>query len=296
MLEICNWPNKDNNFKDFEYKIKILYIDSGCDIYHDEIKDNILIDESISFVDGDESLNDYTGHGTQIVSAITGNKFVKGLYKKCEIVMYKITNSQGITKFEWLYNALYQAIKMDYKVINISYSGINNDDKLIDSFQKLIDKAKQANIHICCSANNNQYSYGAVTIPGSLENVYTVGSLDFQNRKSSFNTQHKVDYYAPGGDDFFKVSRMESFIVLANSRLSDFNIGVEMGLDENYTLNFGNSIACSYFSCCIALILAMGIENFNTHITKKDIDTLYKENQNPNIILSTKEILLNGNI
>ncbi|MBM5957346.1 S8 family serine peptidase [Staphylococcus epidermidis] len=296
MLEICNWPNKDDIFENFDYKIKILYIDSGCDIYHNELKDNVLINESASFVEGDESLKDYTGHGTQIVSAIVGKNNINGLYKKCEIVMYKITDSQGITKFEWLYKALSQAIEENYKIINISYSGISNSDKLIDEFQKLIDKAVKSNIHICCSNNNNQYSDNTFVIPASLENVYSIGSLDYQNKISTFNKQNKADYYAPGGDDIFKTNKMESFILLANSELADFNVGEEIGVDKRYTLNFGNSIACSYFSCCLALILAMIDKNTHLQTSKKTVDKLYESYNNINAVLSTKEILLNGTI
>ncbi|SCU36942.1 epidermin leader peptide processing serine protease EpiP [Staphylococcus xylosus] len=294
MLEICNWPNKDNIFSNFNYNIKILYIDSGCDIYHDELRGNILINESISFVEGDKSLKDYTGHGTQMVSAIVGKNKVNGLYKKCKIVMYKITNSQGITKFEWLYKALSQAIKMNYKIINISYAGISTSQKLNKKFQRLIDEATEANIHICCSADNNQNDKDTFIIPASLKNVYTIGSLNFQNKISTFNKQSEVNYYAPGGDDVFRTNKIESFILLANSITSDFNIGAEMGLDKKYTLNFGNSIACSYFSCCIALILAMVNERFHIHISKKKLDELYKKSENINTLLNTKEILLNG--
>lgn len=89
---------------------------------------------------------------------------------------------------------------------------------------------------------------------------------------------------------------MESFILLANSELADFNVGEEIGVDKRYTLNFGNSIACSYFSCCLALILAMIDKNTHLQTSKKTVDKLYESYNNINAVLSTKEILLNGTI
>lgn len=294
LLEICNWPNKANIFDEFNYDIKILYIDSGCDVEHDEIKGNVLIDESISFVEGDKSLNDYTGHGTQIISAVVGKKHINGLYNKSKVVVYKITNSKGVSKFEWLYDALLHAIEKDYKVINISYSGVSNSDRLTEKFQKLVDKAKKANIHICCSASNERFNSNETIIPASLKGVYSIGSLDFQNKISLFNKHTIANYYAPGGDDIFQAENMKSYILLANSALSNFNIGSEIGLDKRYTLNFGNSIACSYFSCCVALIIAMLDKEHIACASKSFLDELYKKSGNTNILLRTREILLNG--
>lgn len=292
MFNICNWPNNDNYFNDVNNKIKILYIDSGCDIYHDELKGNILIDECLSFVDNDDTLLDYTGHGTQIVSAIVGKNKLNGLYKKCDIVMYKITNIDGVTKFDWLYRALKKAIDNDYKVINISYSGITTDKEIFDEFQELVDIANKKNIHICSSVDNYQEEK-AMIIPSSLDNVYSIGSLNFNGSVSSLNSSKYTDYYTPGGDDFFEIGDIKSFILLANSTLSEFNIGSEMGLNKNYTLNFGNSIACSYFSCCIAIILSFERKNNKRNVNKKFIDQLYSQHQNLNAILSTKEIIKN---
>ena len=293
-VRLFNWPNNEKYFDEFKEKVKMLYIDSGCDISHIEVKENILLSESESFVDDDNSLHDYIGHGTQVISAITGKYHINGLYRNVEIVIYKITDRNGESKFEWLYNALCKAIKMDYKIINISYSGYTDNKYIISRFKKLIDEATQKNIHIFCSANNFEPGIG-FCIPYDFNGVYKVGSINIENKISHFNSTTNPEYFAPGGDDFFDSENPQSFILLANSTLSNFNIGSEFGIDKRYTLNFGNSIACSYVACSIGLIVSRRKNRFKKDTSKKNIDCLFSayKHKNLNTIKVTKEILKN---
>ncbi|WP_343109641.1 S8 family peptidase, partial [Salmonella enterica] len=154
----------------------ILYIDSGCDINHPEISSNLNKQNSKSFVYQDYTLTDYTGHGTQVISCITGNDNISGLYNNAEIVVYKITDCEGNTRFADLYKAIKEAIDNDYKYINISYTGYSTNTDLIKKFQNLINIAVLNDVFIFSSIDTgnvkNQFS-----IPNDLIGVYSVGSV-----------------------------------------------------------------------------------------------------------------------
>nr|AFN69433.1 ElxP [Staphylococcus epidermidis] len=297
MDNFLSWPNKNKYFDEIKDEVKILYIDSGCDINHIEVKENILINESKSFVDNDSELYDYTGHGTQIISAITGKHNMIGLYPRSKIVIYKITNYKGETKFEWLYKALYKAIKMDYKIINISYSGYTQNNYIISKFKRLIEQAVKKNIHILCSASNDEVEKG-FSIPSDFKGVYKIASINIEDKYSSYISKSNAEYFAPGGDNYLKTQNPQSFILLANSSISNFNIGSDFGIDKRYTLNFGNSIACSYVSCCIGLVVTRRKIKFNKDTSKRYIDCLYNKYKHIslNVIKNTKEIITNEHI
>ncbi|MCO4356094.1 S8 family serine peptidase [Staphylococcus agnetis] len=295
MIDICNWPNKEKNFENYEAESTILYIDSGCDLNHPEIYKNIITNECKSFVRGDESLTDFTGHGTQIISAITGRNLIRGLNKESKIIVYKITDKYGNSKFEWLFEALRTAIEKHYRVINISYTGLTKDNQIIESFQKLIDKAVENNIHICCSANNIIHRDTDFIIPLDLKGVHKVGSLNYKNEVSIFNMNNKdIDFYCPGGDDIFITNTTKSLILLANSPQSTFNIGAELGLDKKYTLNYGNSIASSFFSCSMSLLIHYLESKNKIERNNGFYSNILKNNKEINIIKKVKGEIMRG--
>lgn len=293
-----NWPISEYslyNNKD----IKILYIDSGCDINHIEIRENIMLAECKSFVDN--NLTDYTGHGTQIISAITGKYQMQGLAPKSKIIMYKITNFKGETMYEDLYNALREGIKKEYKVINISISGFIDNPS---SIQELINKAKDKGILICWSTYNNLDLHKRSQIdfihlnyaPYCFYNIFKVGSLNNKDKVSSFVIDYNINIYAPGGDIIENDTNQNSLIKLANTNLKCDLISYEFGLPNSYTLNVGNSIATSYSSACLASLIdyfegktkkQLGFDEIN------DIMTFFNK-KSLNIIANTKEIIDNG--
>lgn len=263
-----------------EDKLTILYIDSGCDINHPEISKNLNLKDSKSFVSEDSTLIDYTGHGTQVISCITGNKNIVGLYKNSEVVIYKITDCNGNTKFDYLFKAIEEAIYNDYKYINISYTGYTTDDELIKKFQNLIDIAVQKDIFIFASVNNNGIE-NKFSIPNDLNGVYSVGSVNIHNEISEFSKNKKYYFLAPGGDYYGKRLDEKSYILLANPRNFTDPIASIFGIDKGYALSFGNSIACSYCTCCMAVF----IENLRKNNNKEDVrNIIEREFKNKNVL------------
>ena len=185
-------------------KIKIGILDSGI---NNNISNCKNIKKIKNFSDEDEK-NDSEGHGTYLSSIICGEKY--GIAKESDIFIYKIFTGTGITKKEWLINALTEAIFIDKcKIINLSFGGINyNDEKIIE----LINIASNNNILLTASSGNEGPSYGTISFPGVLPNVLTIGSLSkeifsvykYSSRgpaildKNSLIT--KPNTYAPGED------------------------------------------------------------------------------------------------
>ncbi|PTE79062.1 hypothetical protein BUY85_07885 [Staphylococcus equorum] len=253
-------PASDQPFINEEYNIKILVIDSGYDIENKEIQKNIIENESKSFVQNELSLFDYTGHGTNIISLITGNYEMYGLYPHAKIVVYKVTNKFGNTYMSCFLNALNEAIKNHYKIICITFSAIIDSDDEKNKIQNLINLANKKSIIICWSAANN-FTYGDIDsvyvektlLPHCLNGVFIVGSLNNRNVISSFVVNNGVDVYAPGGEIYPRYHELNSLIMVSDpTNICDL-VGHKYDLPPGYSLKIGNSLATAYATVSLSL-------------------------------------------
>nr|BEI31581.1 S8 family serine peptidase [Staphylococcus epidermidis]CAA90024.1 PepP [Staphylococcus epidermidis] len=265
----------------------ILFIDSGCDFKHPELQDNIILKQSKSFVD--DNISDYTGHGTQIISVLTGKHYISGFLPNINIVLYKVTNFYGKSKAIDIYKALKIGIKNNFKVINISFSGEIYDKKLMKKFQSIIYEAYKKNIVICWSSMNNlqkSANHGNKNmVPNQLEKVFKIGDLNYYN---------SVDFVAPGGETI-NGNELEEIttMIVANTRLVQKISDHYMGLPIGYTLNMGNSIATSYASGCFMLIISTFKNKNKRYPSINEIISLISkyDDKERNLIEITKRVI-----
>jgi len=258
-------------------KIKIGIIDSGID---NSISKCTNIIKTKNFSDEIEE-KDMEGHGTYLSSIICGENY--GITKTSEIYIYKIFTNLGLTKKQWLIEALNESIFIDKcKIINLSLGGINfNDKKIID----LILIASNHNIIIISSSGNEGPSYGTISFPGVLPNVLTIGSVSnemFSIYKHSSRGPAMLDKntliakpntYAPG----------EDVIGLGiNSEIKKENNNNNNGIK---IAKNGSSIATAIVTGFVALALSINIERRFDFVNKFNIAKLINIVQRTNIIL-----------
>ncbi|MDS4025295.1 S8 family serine peptidase [Staphylococcus capitis] len=294
--DYINYTYDDRDF--FE---KILFIDSGCDYNHSELKNNIDLKNCKSFVDN--NLNDYTGHGTQIISVLTGKIYLRGLIPNASIVVYKVTDYRGKTSIEKIYKALSQGVKKGFKVINVSFSGAIDSIFYTKKFQEIIDEARIKNIIICWSPMNNDnrlnnHKNNTNLIPNDFKNLFQIGSINRLNQISNLVcNENEIDFFAPGGDLVSETIPIEeSFILLANTqllcKLSDYYIGIPKG----YTINMGNSIATSYASGCFMIIISKFKRKYKYYPSINEVLKLISKYSNSeiNLIKITRSVVENA--
>jgi membrane-bound transcription factor site-1 protease len=255
-------------------KIKLGILDSGINNEISKCKNIIKIKNFSDEADD----KDNEGHGTYLSSIICGEKY--GISKESEIYIYKIFTGSGLTKKEWLIEALKESIFIDNcKIINLSLGGINfNDKKIID----LINIASNKNIIIISSAGNEGPSYGTISFPGVLPNVLTIGSVSneiFSIYKHSSRGPAMVDKntliakpnaYAPGED------------IVGMGMVTEKN---EKNAGGVKIAKNGSSIATAIVTGFISLALSIKDEKSMNFVNKFNIASLINIVQRTNIIL-----------
>lgn len=201
MIQAKNMWNKSNMGEG----INIGIIDSGCDIEHESLKDNIVFVRN--FTDEDKKnpniVEDRVGHGTHVAGIIAANGVnnkIIGVAPLANLYILKAIDRTGSGKVSWVINAINYAIEKKVDIISMSLGMRNDDPKL----EKAIKNAINNNIIVVCAAGNEgdgnadnfEYSY-----PASYIDVISVGAVDKKAIPASFsNSNLVVDLVAPGVD------------------------------------------------------------------------------------------------
>lgn len=218
----------------------VAIIDSGCQVSHPELKENII--DAYNFTDDDNSditnVTDYSGHGTHVAGTIAGQNLHKtiGVAPNSKLVILKVINKQGEGDYQSLINAINYASdwqglngeKID--VINISLSGKKDAPEL----RQAINRAISNKINIVVAAGNSgdgSELTNEILYPGFYPEVIQVAAIDENLIPTSFsNTNINIDFLAPGKDIY------SSFI------------------NSNYISLSGTSMAAPHVTGAIALL------------------------------------------
>lgn len=184
--------------------INIAVIDSGCDVNHESLKNNIV--DVRNFTDEDAKspkiVTDRVGHGTHVTGTIVanGNNGIIGVAPEANIYVVKAIDKTGSGKLSWVVNAIYYAIEKKVDIISMSLGMPESNEKLHKAVRAAINK----NILFVCAAGNEgdssqseyQYSY-----PAAYVEVISVGAVDKKGSPASFtNSNLAIDLVAPGVD------------------------------------------------------------------------------------------------
>lgn len=216
ITELTKYFNYTLNTEDCPFKIAIL--DTGVD---PEIISAYNIEYFKDFVNGSDDVYDDDGHGTKIANIICGssNNNSIGINNTLKLIILKtidknsfISYSALLDSLDWLIeNYKEQGIRIVCMSFGFDNISLYEDDNLVGRIEKL---TKEGLIFITSSGNNGKD--GSVTFPGLLNNVITVGSVNYEPGKdisiysaersvfTSFDVSHnKPDYYAPGENIIF---------------------------------------------------------------------------------------------
>ncbi|MEN1938933.1 S8 family peptidase [Paenibacillus sp. 102] len=220
----------------------IAVIDTGCDINHEELKDNII--DTFNFTDDDNGevnvATDYTGHGTHVsgIIAATNKKHSIGIAPKAKLLVIKAIGHTNISTHEHLIKSIRFATawrgKNGEKVDAMNLSLGTKEDA--PELRKAIDEALQENIFVVVAAGN--YGDGSeltneILYPGYYEEVIQVGSVGKKLIPTHMsNTNKNID-----------------FLSLGESVYSTY-------LQNNYIKLTGTSMATPQITGAISLILS----------------------------------------
>lgn len=215
-----NWTSlKKLNIK--KSNVVVAVLDSGVDIKHADLKNNIWFNEKTctgdeanvykdcygrNILEGNNDLIDEVGHGTHVaglIAAVANNIGITGVADAgVKILPVKVLN-QKVNGFSYnnklvtsiIAEGMNYAISKNVDVINLSLGW----PKIIDTpeIRKAFEVAYQKNIVVIAAAGNNNKDLP--TYPCSYANVICVGAIDNQGNMSEFsNFGDRVDFVAPG--------------------------------------------------------------------------------------------------
>ncbi|MFD0048981.1 S8 family peptidase [Actinomycetes bacterium NPDC127524] len=232
--------------------ITIAILDTGCDITHPDLKEQIIGGKNFT---GDDQSNpdiykDYNGHGTHVagtMAAAENNTGVVGVAPGAKLLIVKVLDKNGSGQYEWIINGIHYAIEQKADIISMSLGGPVDLPELHDAIKKAVDN----NILVVCAAGNDGDGKDAtdeLDYPGCYNEVISVGAVNLERRSSDFsNSNNEIDLVAPGEEI-----------------LSTFK-------DGKYATLSGTSMATPHVSGAMALIKDFANKSFERKLTVPEL-------------------------
>ncbi|MGG3805397.1 S8 family serine peptidase [Metabacillus fastidiosus] len=263
------------------HQVKIGIVDSGLDVNHPALKDNVIGPGKI-MVPGVSSMEDQIGHGTMVAGTIAANGKIKGISPEIGIVPYKVFEGYSADS-SWIVKAIIEAADDDMDIINLSlgtYKSMKKkEDKAIyTAYKRAVSYASKKGSLLVASSGTDSYDMTSpaklaeqmgltgdaqVHMPGGLPDVVTVSATNMDNQLafySNYGTQ--VDIAAPAGDygpkflDQQQVDLEYMTLTTYPTTLPQSELGRLLGFDQGYEFMIGTSLAAPKVSATAALIIA----------------------------------------
>jgi major intracellular serine protease len=175
--------------------IVIAVIDTGCDLNHDDLKDNLV--EGMNFIEPNKDPIDRCGHGTHVAGTIaaTNNGFgMAGVAPKAKIMPIKSLDDKGNGNNQSISEGVYWAINKKVDFITMSL-GSPVPSKQIE---EAILRAEQNNIVVFCAAGNSGENVD-IMYPAKYDYPISIGAIDEQFNRTDFTCSgEELDFLAPG--------------------------------------------------------------------------------------------------
>ena len=172
-------------------------VDSGVDLDHADLADNILPD-GWDFGDSDDDPNDRFDHGTKVAGVISATQNngvgISGCAPEAMILPVKISQgSTGSFTDETVAEGIIYAADYGVDIINLSLGW--TDDKPHQVVRDAIDYAIEKGIVLVAAAGNNP---GPVWFPANYDGVISVSGTDQEGRNDRYAFGPELDLVAPG--------------------------------------------------------------------------------------------------
>lgn len=190
--------------------VTIAVLDTGCQIGHPDLKNNIIggINFSSEYSRKSSNVSDKNGHGTHVAGTIasTNDSRVLGVAPLAKLLIVKVLSNDGTGEMDDIVRGIYYAINwrgplgQRVRIISMSLGTTTNSSKLHSAIKSAVNN----NILVVCAAGNRgdgDPETEEKNYPGSYSEVVQVGAIDSRGRIAQFsNTNDEIDIVAPGVD------------------------------------------------------------------------------------------------
>ena len=176
-------------------EVKVAIIDSGVDLDHPDLKENIG-SLGRDWIDGDDVPDDANGHGTHvagIVAAVMNNSFGIAGIANITLHVERILDAKGEGSPLNAVKAIENAVLSGVQVITASWGSFGSSQVLKDVIDWAFD---QGVMMIAASGNQGQQRE---FYPAAFPKVLAVGATDSADNRASFSNYGEwIDVVAPG--------------------------------------------------------------------------------------------------
>ena len=203
-------------------KVKIAVIDTGCDLYHDDIKDNII--QGKNFINSKKDPIDDNGHGTHVCGTIAArnNKLgIVGVAPMSKIIPIKALDSDGAGNNIVIAKAIRWAVSQKANIITMSL-GSEYDNLEI---KKAIDTANKKGCTVFCAAGNSGHDHD-IMYPAKYDSTIAIGSIDSNLCRSKFSCAgNSLDFLAPG-ENILGCAPNNNYVIMSGTSMANpFAVG-----------------------------------------------------------------------
>lgn len=202
--------------------VKIAVIDTGCDLYHEDLKSNII--DGKNFVNTDEEPIDRNGHGSHVAGTIaaSNNKTgMVGVAPMSKIIAVKALNDQGNGNLNHIVKAIEWSANYGVDFITMSLGSPNPSPDL----QSALKYASSKGCVTFCAAGNSGTDH-EILYPAKYDYTIAIGAIDRNLDRTDFTCSgEELDFLAPGHEILSCVPGNSYAIMSGTSMSNPFAVG-----------------------------------------------------------------------
>lgn len=212
----------------------VAVVDTGCDLDHPDIKNNIL--QGRNFINKKKDPSDDNGHGTHVsgtIAAENNSTGIVGVAPKAKILPVKALDSNGTGNQRAISEGIVWSADNKADFICMSLGSSKKSDKIEQAIKYAVNKGC---IVFCAAGNSGPDT--PIMYPAKLPETIAIGAIDKNLQRTNFTCSGpELDFLSPGHEILSCVP------------------------DNNYAIMSGTSMATPYAVGCAALLLSYNRRN-----------------------------------
>lgn len=211
--------------------IVIAVLDTGCDLEHEDLKDNLL--QGINIINKKLDPIDKNGHGTHVSSTIAASdngKGMVGVAPRAKIVPVKVLGDSGQGDLKHVVEGIIWAADKGVDFITMSLGSPTPAQQLKNALEYA---SKKGCIVFCAAGNAGENS--DIMYPAKYEYNIAIGAVDENLNRTDFSCSgEELDFLAPGNNIVGCVPGNKYAIMSGTSMSNPFATGCAVLLKSYY--------------------------------------------------------------